>query len=82
MRAAGAAELRSAAATTLHAPPAVAIGLRRCAVFPFGIPHAFFVKGKAHIRPVDGDGGIVFEPRDDDAASLAKFMLGSWTRTS
>lgn len=36
-----------------------------CDAFPDGIPNELFLGQIQHIKPVDGDGGIVFDIRDD-----------------
>lgn len=39
-------------------------GRQTCDAFPDGIPGDFLGGRKEHREPVDGDGGIVFEPRE------------------
>lgn len=40
-----------------------------CDAFPDGIPQKVFVGKIKHTEPIDGDDGIVFEPRDDLTAA-------------
>ncbi len=36
---------------------------RRCAAYPDGVPAAIWSGQRKHDRPVEGDGGIQYEPR-------------------
>jgi hypothetical protein len=38
-------------------------GLSRCSAFPDGIPDEILSGSKSHVKPYDGDGGILFEPK-------------------
>lgn len=35
--------------------------IQNCKAFPMGIPEKFFLPENAHLSPINGDNGIVFE---------------------
>lgn len=43
----------------------------RCDAYPKRIPDAILDNEVDHRNPYEGDGGIVFEPRDDTSAQIA-----------
>ena len=45
-------------------------GKRSCSAFPDGIPKSIMMGDVAHIKPLPGDNGIQFEPKDEEAAHL------------
>ena len=38
-------------------------GLSRCVAYPDGIPDAIILMDHLHVKPYEGDGGIVFSPK-------------------
>lgn len=45
-----------------------------CAAFPLGIPEEILSGQHDHRKAYDGDGGIRWEPADDEAAELSASM--------
>jgi hypothetical protein len=47
----------------------------RCAAFPNGVPDEIFTSEADHRMPFDGDGGVRFEPIDDEAVAYAEMVF-------
>jgi len=45
------------------------LGTKSCKAFPEGMPSDIYYGFQMHITPFEGDGGILFEPREDLADS-------------
>ena len=69
---------------TTIAPPICAVCLHRqgdlrrpqCDAFPTGIPRDILLSRADHRQAYEGDGGVLFEARDAEAAAYANFLLG------
>ena len=51
-------------------------GKQTCAAYPMGIPPPIWEGTQSHFKQVQGDGGIVFEPRPEiTPEQVEEFML-------